>query len=138
MPVATAIGAGYVTQAEHHDRDSAGCEPPSGSQPVILPRLKACKLHTRLHRDRGLQTNAANHDRLREMEEVKTKKKKELTLDLERMPLEPSIQTYSAMTLPFWGRSRYFCSCCRMLERARVRADESTRAGFNVRWQHWR
>lgn len=82
MPVATAIGAGYVTQAEHHDRDSAGCEPPSGSQPVILPRLKACKLHTRLHRDRGLQTNAANHDRLREMEEVKTKKKERTDLGL--------------------------------------------------------
>jgi hypothetical protein len=35
---------------------------------------------------------------------------KKLTFDLERMPLEPSIQTYSAMTLPFWGRSRYFLS----------------------------
>ena len=34
-----------------------------------------------------------------------------LTFDLERIPLEPSIQTYSAMTAPFWGRSRYFLSC---------------------------
>lgn len=34
-----------------------------------------------------------------------------LTFDFERMPLEPSIQTYSAMTAPFWGRSRYFLSC---------------------------
>ena len=37
--------------------------------------------------------------------------KKKLTFDFERMPLEPSIQTYSAMTAPFWGKSRYFLSC---------------------------
>jgi hypothetical protein len=31
-----------------------------------------------------------------------------LTFDFERMPLEPSIHTYSAMTLPLCGRERYF------------------------------
>ena len=34
-----------------------------------------------------------------------------LTLHFERTPLEPSIQTYSAMTLPFCGSLRYFSSC---------------------------
>lgn len=38
-------------------------------------------------------------------------KKRLLTFDFERRPLEPSIQTYSAMTWPFWGRLRYFWSC---------------------------
>lgn len=33
-----------------------------------------------------------------------------LTLDFERVPPSASIQTYSAMTLPCWGRSRYFWS----------------------------
>ena len=41
-----------------------------------------------------------------------------LTLDLERTPLEPSIQTYSAMTLPPWGSLRYFSSCSLSVEAA--------------------
>jgi hypothetical protein len=34
-----------------------------------------------------------------------------LTLDFERIPPEPSIQTYSAMIEPFWSSWRYFSSC---------------------------
>lgn len=34
----------------------------------------------------------------------------ELTLDFERVPFELSIQTYSAMILPRWSRSRYLWS----------------------------
>jgi hypothetical protein len=34
-----------------------------------------------------------------------------LTLHFERRPLEPSIQMYSAITLPFCGSLRYFSSC---------------------------
>ena len=46
-----------------------------------------------------------------------------LTLHFERVPPTASIQTYSAMTAPRWGRSRYFlsyvlfstkdCVCCK-------------------------
>lgn len=42
---------------------------------------------------------------------LKEQNRKALTFDFERRPLEPSIQTYSAMTWPFWGRLRYFWSC---------------------------
>ena len=37
--------------------------------------------------------------------------RKSLTLHLERTPLEPSIQTYSAMMAPLWSSFRYFSSC---------------------------
>ena len=40
----------------------------------------------------------------------RAKAKCERTLHLERRPLEPSIQTYSAITMPFWGSARYFWS----------------------------
>jgi hypothetical protein len=42
-----------------------------------------------------------------------------LTFDFERMPLEPSIHTYSAMTLPLWGRERYFWSCKSRISKVR-------------------
>jgi hypothetical protein len=51
--------------------------------------------------------------RNRDLEDEKLER---LTLDFERTPLEPSIQTYSAMMAPFWGRSMYFLSCTSVLE----------------------
>jgi hypothetical protein len=44
-----------------------------------------------------------------------------LTLHFERRPLEPSIHTYSAMTLPFCSSFRYFWSCGCALAKARLR-----------------
>lgn len=38
----------------------------------------------------------------------KSGERKTLTLDLDRVPPSASIQTYSAMILPRWSRSRYF------------------------------
>ena len=46
---------------------------------------------------------------------------KVLTLDFERIPLEPSIQTYSAMILPFCPRARYFWSWTRYVSTLRQR-----------------
>jgi hypothetical protein len=39
------------------------------------------------------------------------KERQSLTLHLERTPLAPSIQTYSAMMAPLWSSFRYFSSC---------------------------
>ena len=78
------------------------------SQPVFLETRKTSSRRLGLICGRSVGVSAAvdaARDRVEGSESCKM-----LTFDLERTPLEPSIQTYSAMTAPFWGRSRYFLS----------------------------
>lgn len=60
-----------------------------------------------------------------------------LTFDFERRPLEPSIQTYSAMTLLPWGRSRNFLSC-RGAVSGGAHASKLGRREHHLRSRSWR
>lgn len=52
-----------------------------------------------------------------------------LTLHLDRVPPDASIQTYSAITEPFWGRLRYFWSCAMSVWIAQQACQDCTHVG---------